>query len=50
MNDHGEKTVMQQIEEIMSETCDNYCRFPIEAADEDELELHCDKCPLVNLL
>ena len=31
--------------------CDEYCRFPREAADEDTLEeLHCSDCALIQLL
>lgn len=30
--------------------CDEYCRFPREAKDEDELDEHCDRCHLVELL
>ena len=30
--------------------CDEYCRFPREAKDEDELDEHCNRCHLVALL
>ena len=36
---------------VAEKFCDNYCRFPKEAANEEELqEKHCDSCPLVKLL
>ena len=38
-------------EKAISEFCDNYCRWPLESMDEDELnELHCSDCALVRLL
>lgn len=30
--------------------CDKYCRYPFECKAQDELDEHCDSCPLVNLL
>lgn len=36
---------------VAEEFCDNYCRFPREAANEDELqEKHCGSCSLIKLL
>lgn len=36
---------------MAEEFCDNYCRFPLEAANEEELhEQHCDSCPMAKLL
>ena len=36
---------------MAEEFCDNYCRFPLEAANEEELhEQHCDSCPMVRVL
>lgn len=41
------ETVSQRMAE---EFCDEYCRFPREAEDEDSLqELHCDSCPLIRV-
>ena len=40
-----------QAEKVAEEFCDNYCRFPREAQDEEILhEAHCDSCPMVRLL
>lgn len=40
-----------QAEQVAAEFCDNYCRFPREALDEEILhEAHCDSCPLIKLL
>lgn len=37
--------------DVAAEFCDNYCRFPLECKDEDELqEKHCDDCALIELL
>ena len=36
---------------MAEEFCDEYCRFPRECDDEDELqELHCDCCSLILVL
>ena len=36
---------------VAEKFCDEYCRFPRECKDEDELaELHCDGCELIRLL
>ena len=36
---------------IMSTLCDEYCRYPRECADSDELnEKHCDRCKIAELL
>lgn len=38
-------------EKVAEQFCDNYCRFPRECRDEDELqEKHCDSCALIQLL
>ena len=38
-------------EKVAEEFCDNYCRFPRECQNEEELqEQHCDSCALVKLL
>lgn len=30
--------------------CDHYCRFPAECKTQDNLDSHCDRCVLINLL
>ena len=48
------KTIMQQLEEIMSDVCDNYCKWPEhyncsvynDEAFEKLIEEKCDNCPL----
>lgn len=37
------------IEEVISDMCDGFCHWPFVCANEDELEKHCDSCPLVRL-
>lgn len=40
-----------QCHAVAVDFCDNYCRWPLEIADEDELAaLHCDSCALIRLL
>ena len=57
-----DKTIRDQLDEIISEICDHYCKYPAiadgkafaEAADQDELtemaqailDGYCQKCPL----
>ncbi len=38
--------VQEKVEELTEKLCDNYCRFPIEVIDQDELDNICMKCPL----
>lgn len=41
----------KEVESMAEVFCDNYCRFPRESANEDELqEQHCDCCPLIKVL
>lgn len=44
-----EKTIPQILEEIVSEVCDKYCRFPYEISDEEELMKKCENCPIGRL-
>lgn len=45
------KTIKEQIDDIASDICDNYCKYRAEAFDDEELQnTHCNDCPLVNLL
>lgn len=45
-----EKTVLEIMEEVAVEICNNYCRFPFLVEDEEELYAkHCDKCPINKL-
>lgn len=38
------------LEEIKSEICDNYCRYPREYADQEEMiDTVCVTCPLLRL-
>lgn len=40
-----------EAEKMAGEFCNNYCRFPREALDEEILhEAHCDGCPMVRVL
>lgn len=42
------KTLSQQMEDIIGEVCDRYCKFPeqFSAEDEDKLLEICMNCPL----
>ena len=37
------------VDEVVSEMCDGFCHWPFVCANEDELDEHCDKCPLNKL-
>lgn len=44
------KTITEFFNEIKSNICDNYCKYPSEIKDYDELiETVCSKCPLRKL-
>ena len=45
-----EKTIPQILDEIASEICDKYCRFPYEISDEEELMKKCENCPIGRLI
>ena len=41
----------KEVEAMAEVFCDNYCRFPREAANEDEMqEFYCGCCPLIKVL
>ena len=43
----GGGTVTGLLQEIADDFCDNYCKFPNQYDDEEELMVrHCDQCPL----
>lgn len=56
MAEGKEKTIIQQIEEVVDDMCNNYCRHPFEYDPEehDGVELVdsgiCDSCPLMRLI
>ena len=39
-----------QTEEVVSDMCDHYCKFPGEVKDEDLLNEICEGCPLNKLM
>lgn len=43
------QTIPQIIEEVKTEMCDNYCKYPNEIKDDEELYDICEKCPLGRL-
>lgn len=44
------KTVVELLNEVSSEICDNYCKYPNEMTDSDEMiKTVCSKCPLQKL-
>ena len=43
----GGATVTGLLQETADDFCDNYCKFPNQYDDEEELMArHCDQCPL----
>lgn len=43
------QTIPQIIEEVKTEMCDHYCKYPNEIKDDEELCDICGKCPLGRL-
>ena len=46
------KTIPEQVEDILSEICDDYCKWPLiyhDANDELKLDKKCINCPLTRL-
>ena len=43
------KTAMQIIEDVKEQMCDDYCRYPRELRDEDDLMDVCTCCPMNKL-
>lgn len=44
------KSVSMMLEEIASEICDHYCKYPYQCKTEEELQAVCWDCPLVEKL
>lgn len=45
------KPCWEQAAREMAETfCDEYCRFPRQCENQEELDRHCDRCALIRLL
>lgn len=44
-----EKTVSQVIEEVKEQMCDDYCRYPKELLNKEDLLDMCTVCPLNKL-
>lgn len=43
------QTIPEIIEEVKIDICDNYCKYPNEIKDDEELNDICEKCPLGRL-
>ena len=43
------KTVSQIIEEVKEQICDDYCRYPRELLNEEDLTDTCTTCPMNRL-
>ena len=43
------QTITEIVEEVKCEMCDNYCKYPNEIKDDEELYDICEKCPLGRL-
>jgi hypothetical protein len=48
-NEQKRIAVSDIIEDVVCEICNEYCRFPFEIEDEDELLKKCENCPLNRL-
>jgi len=46
----GGNTVTTLLAEIANDFCDNYCKYPLEYTDEDQMiEERCEKCPITKI-
>lgn len=45
----NEETVTDIINELATEMCEKYCRFPSEVSDPDQMDEICANCPLTRL-
>ena len=43
------QTIPEIVEEVKIAMCDNYCKYPNEIKDDEELYHICEKCPLCML-
>lgn len=48
-NEEKKLTISDITEEVMTEICEKYCRFPFEL-EQDELDKRCSDCPLNRLV
>ena len=37
------------VEEVRKEMCDDYCKYPHECKDEEELNERCNNCPMCRI-
>lgn len=42
-------SLSDMVDEVGREMCAGFCHWPFVCANEDELDEHCDKCPLNKL-
>lgn len=45
----GMEITINSLEEMCELMCDNYCRYPEETRDQEELDTICESCPLSKL-
>ena len=48
-NMNKEKSITQILDDVKSEICDKYCKYPYEIEDEADLDEICKNCPLERL-
>lgn len=45
-----QKTIPEIVEEVKKNICDNYCKYPSEYTDQEQMiEERCENCPLCQL-
>jgi hypothetical protein len=42
-------SLSQTIDEVKEKMCDEYCKYPVEIADDEVLRVICNKCPMNKL-
>ena len=46
---NNEKSISQILDDVKSEMCNKYCKYPYEIEDEADLDKICENCPLERL-
>ena len=46
----AQRTIPEMVEEVKINICDNYCKYPSEYTDQEQMiEERCENCPLCQL-
>lgn len=43
------KISKDRFNDMLEEICDFYCHWPVDTEDQEQLDRHCEECPLNNI-